>query len=89
MTGKTECTPPKIESASCSRCDALKTFLRAKLKINFVPSQTHFDDSTLFYASGESHKHHHLSISIRNQSVEIELDLGSSPIKVSALESLF
>ncbi|XP_065333627.1 axotactin isoform X4 [Cloeon dipterum] len=44
--------------------------------------KTHFDDSTLFYASGESHKHHHLSISIMNDSVVIELDLGSSPIKV-------
>ncbi|XP_059474027.1 axotactin isoform X2 [Neocloeon triangulifer] len=47
-----------------------------------VVFKTHFDDSTLFYASGESHKHHHLSISIKNHSVVIDLDLGSSPIKV-------
>jgi hypothetical protein len=42
--------------------------------------QTNFDDSILFYADGESHKHHHLAVSILNNSVHVEMDFGSGPI---------
>lgn len=38
--------------------------------------KTRFDDSALFYASGESHKHHHIAISIFNGSVLVEIELG-------------
>lgn len=38
--------------------------------------KTRFDDSALFYASGESHKHHHIAISIFNGSVIVEIELG-------------
>lgn len=39
-------------------------------------SQTRFDDSVLFYASGEDQKFHHISVSIQNGTVVVEVDLG-------------
>lgn len=44
-------------------------------RISFM-FKTRFDDSALFYASGESHKHHHIAISIYNESVIVEIELG-------------
>lgn len=44
-------------------------------RISFM-FKTRFDDSALFYASGESHKHHHIAISIYNGSVIVEIELG-------------
>uniref|UniRef100_A0A8D8Y5X7 Contactin-associated protein-like 2 n=1 Tax=Cacopsylla melanoneura TaxID=428564 RepID=A0A8D8Y5X7_9HEMI len=42
-----------------------------------VQFKTRFDNSALFYASGESPRHHHVAVSLVNQSVVIELDLGT------------
>lgn len=44
-------------------------------RISFM-FKTRFDDSALFYASGESHKHHHIAVSIYNGSVVVEIELG-------------
>ncbi|XP_046397067.1 contactin-associated protein-like 2 isoform X2 [Ischnura elegans] len=40
--------------------------------------KTSFDDSALFYASGESLKHQHVAASIKNSSVYVEIDFGGS-----------
>lgn len=42
--------------------------------------QTRFDDSALFYASGESSSHHHIAAAIYNGSVVVEIDLGSEAV---------
>lgn len=38
--------------------------------------KTRYDDSALFYASGESLKHQYIAASIKNESVYIEMDFG-------------
>lgn len=38
--------------------------------------QTRFDDSALFYASGEHEKFHYISASIQNGTVVVEIDMG-------------
>lgn len=38
--------------------------------------KTRFDDSALFYASGESRKHQYIAVSIKNHSVYVEMDFG-------------
>lgn len=38
--------------------------------------KTHFDDSALFYASGESLKHQYIAASIKNHSLYVEMDFG-------------
>ncbi|KAI5716611.1 hypothetical protein M8J76_009357 [Diaphorina citri] len=42
-----------------------------------VQFKTRFDNSALFYASGESPNHHHVAVSLVNASVLIELDMGT------------
>lgn len=42
--------------------------------------KTRFDDSALFYASGESPNHHHIAASIVNGSVVVEVDLGGDAV---------
>ncbi|XP_046663141.1 neurexin-4 isoform X3 [Homalodisca vitripennis] len=44
--------------------------------------KTRFDDSALFYASGESPGHHHIAAAITNGSVTVEVDLGGDPVVV-------
>uniref|UniRef100_A0A1B6DJE8 Laminin G domain-containing protein n=1 Tax=Clastoptera arizonana TaxID=38151 RepID=A0A1B6DJE8_9HEMI len=46
--------------------------------------KTFFDDSALFYASGESPNHHHIAAAIVNGTVIVEIDLGGKAI-VSSL----
>lgn len=38
--------------------------------------KTRYDDSALFYASGESLKHQYIAASIKNHSLYVELDFG-------------
>lgn len=38
--------------------------------------KTHYDDSALFYASGESLKPQYIAVSIKNHSLYVELDFG-------------
>lgn len=38
--------------------------------------KTHYDDSALFYAGGESLKHQYIAVSIKNHSLHVELDFG-------------
>lgn len=38
--------------------------------------KTHYDDSALFYASGESLKLQYIAVSIKNHSLYVELDFG-------------
>ncbi|XP_033242580.1 uncharacterized protein LOC108152614 isoform X2 [Drosophila miranda] len=38
--------------------------------------RTNFDDSALFYASGESLKHQYIAAAIKNQSIHVEMDFG-------------
>ncbi|XP_063236083.1 axotactin isoform X2 [Bacillus rossius redtenbacheri] len=45
--------------------------------------KTRFDDSVLFYASGEPYGRHYAAASIRNESVFVELDLGDGPVSVT------
>ncbi|KAM8710245.1 hypothetical protein ACLKA7_016958 [Drosophila subpalustris] len=40
--------------------------------------RTNFDDSALFYASGESLKHQYIAAAIRNQSIYVEMDFGDN-----------
>ncbi|XP_054286354.1 axotactin-like isoform X2 [Macrosteles quadrilineatus] len=42
--------------------------------------KTRFDDSALFYASGEWSSHHHIAASLYNGSVVVEVDLGGDAI---------
>lgn len=44
-----------------------------RISINF---KTRYDDSALFYASGESLKHQYIAASIKNDAVYIEMDFG-------------
>lgn len=44
--------------------------------------KTHFDDSALFYASGESLKHQYIAASIKNHSVHVEMDFGDNIISI-------
>ncbi|XP_050531839.1 axotactin isoform X2 [Daktulosphaira vitifoliae] len=53
-------------------------------RISFM-FKTRFDDSALFYASGESHKHHHIATSIYNGSVLVEIELGDGEPIVATL----
>ncbi|XP_048487493.1 contactin-associated protein-like 4 [Plutella xylostella] len=44
--------------------------------------KTRFDDSALFYASGQiDDKHHYIALSIHNESIAIQIDLGDGPIE--------
>nr|XP_018912970.1 PREDICTED: neurexin-3 isoform X1 [Bemisia tabaci]XP_018912971.1 PREDICTED: neurexin-3 isoform X1 [Bemisia tabaci]XP_018912972.1 PREDICTED: neurexin-3 isoform X1 [Bemisia tabaci] len=47
--------------------------------------KTRFDDSALFYASGESPQHHHIAVSIAGGSVIVEVELGSGGPVVATL----
>lgn len=42
--------------------------------------QTHFDDSALFYASGESPNHHHIAVSLVNATIAVDADLGGGNV---------
>lgn len=44
--------------------------------------KTRFDDSALFYASGESLKHQYIAASIKNHSLNIEMDFGEGVISI-------
>lgn len=47
--------------------------------------KTRYDDSALFYASGESLKQQYIAASIKNNSVYIEMDFGDGAIMTSTL----
>ncbi|XP_065204178.1 axotactin isoform X2 [Planococcus citri] len=47
--------------------------------------KTRFDDSALFYASGEHEKFHYISVSIQNGTVVVEIDLGNAAPLVTTL----
>ncbi|XP_073968823.1 axotactin isoform X3 [Rhodnius prolixus] len=55
---------------------------RVHSSVNRISLQfkTHFDDSALFYASGESPNHHHIAISLVNRSVLVDVDLGGGSL---------
>ncbi|KAJ9577003.1 hypothetical protein L9F63_006440, partial [Diploptera punctata] len=45
--------------------------------------KTHFDDSVLFYASGEPYKHHYIAASIKNDTVYIEVNFGDGAVSTT------
>lgn len=50
--------------------------------------RTNFDDSALFYASGESLKHQYIAAAIRNQSIYVEMDFGDNVISTVLTDDL-
>ncbi|XP_030373394.1 uncharacterized protein LOC115623264 [Scaptodrosophila lebanonensis] len=50
--------------------------------------RTNFDDSALFYASGESLKHQYIAASIKNQSIYVELDFGDNVMSTVLTDEL-
>ncbi|KAH8410696.1 hypothetical protein KR222_005144 [Zaprionus bogoriensis] len=50
--------------------------------------RTNFDDSALFYASGESLKHQYIAAAIRNQSIYVEMDFGDNVISTTLTDDL-
>uniref|UniRef100_A0A1I8N1M4 Laminin G domain protein n=1 Tax=Musca domestica TaxID=7370 RepID=A0A1I8N1M4_MUSDO len=50
--------------------------------------RTQFDDSALFYASGESLKHQYIAASIKNQSIYVEMDFGDNPMSTVLTDEL-
>lgn len=53
--------------------------------------KTWFDDSVLFYASGESMKHNkpqYIAASLKNNKTYVELDFGEGPMNVTIGDSL-
>ncbi|TMW48106.1 hypothetical protein DOY81_006814 [Sarcophaga bullata] len=50
--------------------------------------RTQFDDSALFYASGESLKHQYIAASIKNQSIYVEMDFGDSVMSTVLTDEL-
>jgi hypothetical protein len=45
--------------------------------------QTRFDDSALFYASGEPYLHHYIAVSILNNTVHVEIDFGDGAVSTT------
>nr|CAD7256084.1 unnamed protein product [Timema shepardi] len=45
--------------------------------------KTRYDDSVLFYASGEPHGHHYVAASIKNETVHVKIDLGDGPVEAT------
>ncbi|XP_049315176.1 axotactin isoform X4 [Bactrocera dorsalis] len=50
--------------------------------------RTQFDDSALFYASGESLKHQYIAASIKNQSIHVEMDFGDNVLSTVLTDEL-
>ncbi|XP_053955451.1 axotactin isoform X1 [Anastrepha ludens] len=50
--------------------------------------RTQFDDSALFYASGESLKHQYIAASIKNQSIHVEMDFGDNVMSTVLTDEL-
>ncbi|XP_073839835.1 axotactin isoform X2 [Musca autumnalis] len=50
--------------------------------------RTQFDDSALFYASGESLKHQYIAASIKNQSIYVEMDFGDNAMSTVLTDEL-
>ncbi|XP_017127336.1 uncharacterized protein LOC108146046 isoform X1 [Drosophila elegans] len=50
--------------------------------------RTNFDDSALFYASGESLKHQYIAAAIKNQSVHVEMDFGDNVMSTILTDDL-
>nr|AAD29408.1 AXO [Drosophila melanogaster] len=50
--------------------------------------RTNFDDSALFYSSGESLKHQYIAASIKNQSVHVEMDFGDNVMSTVLTDDL-
>ena len=50
--------------------------------------KTHYDDSALFYASGESLKPQYIAASIKNKKAYIEIDFGDGPFSATLGDDL-
>ncbi|XP_075160242.1 axotactin isoform X2 [Haematobia irritans] len=50
--------------------------------------RTQFDDSALFYASGESLKHQYIAAAIKNQSIYVEMDFGDNVMSTILTDEL-
>lgn len=50
--------------------------------------RTQFDDSALFYASGESLKHQYIAASIKNQTIHVEMDFGDNVMSTNLTDEL-
>ncbi|XP_030566860.1 uncharacterized protein LOC115766919 isoform X1 [Drosophila novamexicana] len=50
--------------------------------------RTNFDDSALFYASGESLKHQYIAAAIKNQSIHVEMDFGDNVMSTVLTDDL-
>ncbi|XP_069674286.1 axotactin isoform X2 [Periplaneta americana] len=50
--------------------------------------KTRYDDSVLFYASGEPYQHHYIAVSIQNDTVHVEIDFGDGPISTTIGQGL-
>lgn len=50
--------------------------------------RTQFDDSALFYASGESLKHQYIAASLQNQTIYVEMNFGDSIVSTKLTDDL-
>lgn len=50
--------------------------------------KTFFDDSALFYASGEPYLHHYIAVFLRNDTVHIEVDFGDGAVSMTIGQGL-
>lgn len=50
--------------------------------------QTFFDDSALFYASGEPYLHHYLAVSLLNGTGHVEVDFGDGAVSTTIGQGL-
>ena len=50
--------------------------------------QTFFDDSALFYASGEPYLHHYVAVSLLNGTVHVEVDFGVGVVSTTIGQGL-
>jgi len=50
--------------------------------------QTFFDDSALFYASGEPYLHHYIAVSLLNGTVHVEVDFGDGAVSTTIGQGL-
>jgi hypothetical protein len=55
---------------------------------SIVLFQTFFDDSALFYASGEPYLHHYIAVFLRNDTVHIEVDFGDGAVSMTIGQGL-
>lgn len=56
--------------------------------VNIIMLQTFFDDSALFYASGEPYLHHYIAVSLLNGTVHVDVDFGDGAVSTTIGQGL-